>query len=91
MSVVGDICLFRVGPGYSGLLGGECFFGVMYCEWYGEFVEFSVVVAGHSHCLRPFPLCPNCSIWNVIIIHYSGDQGRSVLVTIPARLEDNAK
>ena len=40
MSVVGDICLFWVGPGYDGLLGG-----VMYCEWYGvcDFAVLSVV------------------------------------------------
>ena len=44
MSSVGDICLFRVGPVYDGLLGGCCF-GVMYCEWYGvcDFVVWSVV------------------------------------------------
>ena len=45
MSVVGDICLFSVGPGYDGLLGGECCFGVMYSELYGvcDFVVLSVV------------------------------------------------
>ena len=44
MSVVGDICSFRVGPGYDGLLCKYCFV-VMYGEWYGgcDFVVLSVV------------------------------------------------
>ena len=34
MSVVGAFVCSELGPGKTGC-SGECYFGVMYCEWYG--------------------------------------------------------
>ena len=63
MSVDGDICLFRVGPWYDGLLGG-CF-AVMYCEWYGvcDFVVLSVVeVCADYGGVNVFHVCLNFGV-----------------------------
>ena len=42
MSVVGDIVCSELGQG-TAVCSGECCFGVMYCEWYGDFVVLLVV------------------------------------------------
>ena len=58
MSVVGDNCLFWVGPGYDGLL-------VMYCEWYGvcNFVVLWVVkVCADYGGVNVFHVCLNFSV-----------------------------
>ena len=67
MSVVWDICLFCVGPGYDGLLGGGggCCFGVMYCAWYGlcDFVVLSVVeVCADYVGVNVFYVCLNFGV-----------------------------
>ena len=68
MSVVGNICLFCVGPGYDGLLGGggECCFGVMYCAWYGVLTllccRLVVEVCADYSGLNMFHVCLNFGV-----------------------------
>ena len=57
IKVVGDICLFYVGPGYDKMLWEFCF-GVMYGGWYGvcDFVVnvFHVVLIFASSMVMGF-------------------------------------
>ena len=64
MSVLWDICFSEWGQGTT-VCSGKCYFGLMYCEWYGvcDLVVLSVVeVCADYGGVNVFHVCLNFSV-----------------------------